>query len=269
MLFPDEAKVWEGLLWCLQHAPMGLQSAESVHSQTTENKDSVGLASSATTVFLYKSVPIGQNPLLIRYSHCIPANLTKAHICMHTISQATSLLVFIIISYCMKFFSSNSITSPRQDSWFSQRQVPCGLFWPLQISIPRHQPGLTKKKAEDLVGLGPSGLLGAAHWFLMQFHHGPLTHNPQRNIKVSRFARHPSQPAFTIQQWTSRTELIPGGSFCGQWRDMVLQKSFEMTYVRKLSYDKIHHPTEITFLLHQKEPRVTMSDLCGLVLEAD
>lgn len=113
MFFPDEAKVWAGLLWCLQHAPMGLQSAELVHSQTAENKDSVGLGSSATTVFLYKSVPIGQTPLLIWSSRCIPANRTKARICMHMISQATSLLVFIIISYCMNFFSQQFHYQPQ------------------------------------------------------------------------------------------------------------------------------------------------------------
>lgn len=52
MLFINKAKVLEGLLSCL--------NPQLVHSQTTENKDSVDLGSSATTVLLYKIDPIEQ-----------------------------------------------------------------------------------------------------------------------------------------------------------------------------------------------------------------
>lgn len=102
----------------------GLQSAALVHSQSTENKDSVGLGSSAITVLLYKPDPIEQNPLLIRDSHCIPANLTKVHIWMHRISQAISLLVFVIITYCMNFFPAILLPVPGRILGFHKGRFP-------------------------------------------------------------------------------------------------------------------------------------------------
>lgn len=96
----------------------------------------------------------------------------------------------------------------------------------LQISIWSHPLGLSKNKAEDLIELEESGLLDVSHWFLMQFHHAPLIHNPRRGMKVSLFSRDSNQHAFIISQWTSKAELFPGGFFCSQWREMGHQKSF-------------------------------------------